>query len=108
MLSMSSHRVVTNGVVYEVENGERLKPKGADELELLKCACTGNGCEDVTIEYPGAGFVVRNTGPHRVRVRMQIVSGVDCGRWTELKLHPGESKRYLQDGYCCPFEAEHY
>jgi hypothetical protein len=105
---MALHRVVANGVVYEVENGERLKPKGADEVELLKCACTGSGCEDLTIEYPGAGFVVRNTGAHRVRVRMQIVSGADCGRWTSFKLRPGESKRYLAGGYCCPYEAEHY
>ena len=105
---MASHRVVENGVVYEVEDGERLKPKGSDEVELLKCGCTGNGCEDITMEYPGAGFVVRNIGTHRVRIQIQVMSGLDCGRWTHLKLRPGESKRYLTGGYCCPYEAEHY
>ena len=105
---MPSHRVVTNGVVYEVEDGERLKPKDTDEVELLKCGCTGKGCEDLTIEFPGAGFVVRNTGAHRVRVSIQILSGLDCERWTHFKLHPGESKQYLSGGYCCPYEAEHY
>ena len=105
---MAPHRVVTNGMVYEVEDGKRLKPKGDDEVELQKCGCTGNGCEDIVIEYPGAGFVVRNTGTHRVRVGLQIPSGLDCGRWTRFKLHPGESKHCLQEGYCCPYEAEHY
>jgi hypothetical protein len=105
---MASHRVVTNGVVYEVEDGKRLKPKDTDEVELLKCGCTGKGCEDITIEFPGAGFVVRNTGTHRVRVSIQILSGWDCGRWTRFKLHPGDSKQYLSGGYCCPYEAEHY
>ena len=81
---MASHRVVTNGVVYEVEDGERLKPKGADEVELLKCGCTGNGC-GTSRSKPGAGFVVRNTGTHRVRVSIQILSGWDCGR-----LEPGD------------------
>jgi hypothetical protein len=106
---MASHRVVAQGVVYEVEDGERPKARGSDEIELLKCDCTGNGCEDVTVEYPGAGFVVRNTGSHRVRVSMRILSGWDCGRWTHFKLQPGESRRYLNtSGYCCPYEAEHY
>jgi hypothetical protein len=107
---MASHRVVAEGVIYEVEDGERLKPRGTDdEIELLKCGCTGDGCEDITIEYPGAGLVVRNTGTHRVRVGMQMLSGWDCGRWTHFKLHPGESKRYpTTSGYCCPYEAEHY
>ena len=68
----------------------------------------GKGCEDITIEFPGAGFVVRNTGTHRVRVGIQILSDWDCGRWTRFKLHPGESKHYLSGGYCCPYEAEHY
>ena len=62
---MASHRVVTNGVVYEVEDGERLKPKGADEVELLKCGCTGNGCEDITIE-PG-GRIRRSQHRHPPR-----------------------------------------
>ena len=62
---MASHRVVTNGMVYEVEDGNRLKPKGDDEVELLKCGCTGNGCEDIMIEYPGAGFVVRPSSTTR-------------------------------------------
>ena len=105
---MASHRVIANGMVYEVEDGERPKPKGADAVELAKCGCTGDGCEDVTIEYPGAGFVVRNTGRHRVRVGMQLLSGWDCGRWTHFKLHPGESKRYSIGGFCCPWEAAHY
>ncbi len=105
---MASHRVVSNGMVFEVEDGKRLKPKGEDEVELLKCGCTGNGCEYIRIEYPGAGFVVRNTGTHRVRVGLRILSGLHCGRWTRLKLHPGEFKHYLHDGYCCPYEAEHY
>lgn len=105
---MASHRVVTNGVVYEVEDGERLKPRGADEIEMLKCSCAGNGCEDITIEYPGAGFIVRNIGAHRVRVGMQVLSGWECGRWSRFKLHPGESRRYLRGGFCCPYEAERY
>jgi hypothetical protein len=105
---MTSHRVVTNGMVYEIEDGERLKPKGDDEIEQLKCGCAGSGCENITSEYPGAGFIVRNTGPHRVRVGMQVLSGAECGRWTHFKLHPGEAKRFLSGGYCCPYEAEHY
>jgi hypothetical protein len=105
---MASRRVVTNGVVYEVEDGERLKPRGADEIEMLKCNCAGNGCEDIAIEYPGAGFVVRNIGAHRVRVSMQVLSGWECGRWSRFKLHAGESRRYLRGGFCCPYEAERY
>lgn len=105
---MASHRVVTNGVVYEVEDGARLKPRGADELEMLKCGCSGDGCEDITIEYPGAGFVVRNIGAHRVRVGIQVLSGLECGRWSRFKLHPGEFRRYLRGGFCCPYEAERY
>ena len=105
---MTSHRVVSNGRVYEVEDGKRPVPRGADEIELLKCGCAGNGCEDIAIDYPGAGFVVRNTGTHRVRVSRQLLSGLDCGRGTHFKLRPGEFKRYLSGGYCCPYEAEHY
>ena len=84
---MASHRVVTNGVVYEVEDGERLKPKDTDEVELLKCACAGTGCEDITIEFPGVGFVVRNTGTHRARVSMRMAStsgGIRASAATQL------------------------
>lgn len=105
---MTSHRVVVNGMVYEVESRERVKPRGGDELELAKCGCTGDGCEDITIEYPGVGFVVRNTGTHRVRVGMQIVTEWDCGRWSHFDLRPGEAWRYPAGGYCCPYEATHY
>ena len=48
---MTSHRVVSNGRVYEVEDGKRPVPRGADEIELLKCGCAGNGCEDIAIDF---------------------------------------------------------
>jgi hypothetical protein len=47
---MSSHLVVINGAIQEIEDGERIKPKETDIIERDKCACTGNGCEDITIE----------------------------------------------------------
>jgi hypothetical protein len=97
-----------NGIVHEVEDGQRLKPKGDDIVELTKCSCTGDGCEDVTIDFPGTGFVVRNIGAHRVRVGLQLLSDLECGRWTHFKLHPGESRTYPTGGYCCPYEATHY
>jgi hypothetical protein len=105
---MASHRVVVNGMVYEVEGGKVVKPRGNDALELEKCGCTGNGCEDIAIDFPGTGFVVRNIGKHRVRVGMQLEVDWDCGRWIHFDLHPGESRVALTGGYCCPYEASHY
>jgi hypothetical protein len=95
-------------MVYEVEGGKVVKSRGSDAIELAKCGCNGNGCEDIVVEFPGSGFVVRNNGTHNVRVGMQILSGWDCGRWTHFKLHPGESRSYPDRGYCCPYEASHY
>jgi hypothetical protein len=68
---MASRQVVVNEIVFEVEDGERVKPRGAGAVGLAKCRCKGNGCEDIAIEYPGTGFIVRNTGKHRVRVGMR-------------------------------------
>src|SRR4051812_10471912 len=81
-LHMPLHRAVVNGVLYEVEDGERAKPRGSDPLELAKCGCYGNGCENIAIEYPGTGFVIRNIGQQRVRVGIQMLSGWDCGGWS--------------------------
>jgi hypothetical protein len=105
---MTSRLVVINGAIQEVEDGERIRPKETDIIELEKCSCNGDGCEDIKVEFPGAGFIVRNVGAHRVRVGMQLLSGLDCGRWTHFDLHPGEAKVYYEGGYCCPYEATHY
>jgi hypothetical protein len=105
---VASRLAIVNGMVYETEGGKVVKPRGSDAIELTKCGCNGNGCEDIVVEFPDSGFVVRNKGTHIVRVGMQILSGWDCGRWTHFKLHPGESKVYLDRSYCYPFEASHY
>ena len=98
---MASHRVVTNGVVFEVEDGrapetQRRRRGRAAEVWLYR-----QRCEDVTIEYPGAGFIIRNTGTHRVRFVYRILLRFGAAL-DPLKLRPGESKRYLSGGYCSP------
>ena len=105
---MPLHRAVVNGVLYEVEDGERAKPRGSDPLELAKCGCYGNGCENIAIEYPGTGFVIRNIGQQRVRVGIQMLSGWDCGAWSHFKLYPGESRTYPNGGHCCPYEVTQF
>jgi hypothetical protein len=105
---MASRRVVVNGAVYEIEGDGPPKLRGMDAIELAKCVCNGNGCADVTIEYPGSGFVVRNIGQHRVRVGIEPMSGWDCGRWTHFNLHPDEARSFLDRGHCCPYDATRY
>lgn len=105
---MASRRVVVNGIVYEVEDSERAKPRGAGAVARKKCPCRGNGCEAIAIEYPCTGFVVRNTDKHRVRVGMQMLSGWDCGRWSHFDLDPGESRTYPTGSYGCPYEVTRF
>jgi hypothetical protein len=103
---MKSYLVVVNGMVHEVEEGKLVKPRGTDALEL-ECECLGNACDDIRIEYPGAGFIIRNGGGRRIRVRLRVLSGWDCTPWTNFDLDPGESRRYLTGGYCCPYDANY-
>jgi hypothetical protein len=106
---MAIHRIMRNGALYEVEDGERPRLKGSDPLETGKCTCNGSACEDVEIEFPGDGFIVRNVGRRRMEVGLQIVADDwECGRWTHFKLNPGEAKFYPTGGYCCPYEAKFY